>query len=303
MPSWDKVLEQIQSKQTSGRHAVDNIRRAYLSKLHTHTKRNVIAYYSGWLSRPSNTPNLDIGDDDKNGFMTAVHNMDRAKGLDLILHTPGGNIAATESIVDYLWRMFNKDIRVIVPQLAMSAGTMLACAAHSIVMGKQSNLGPIDPHLGGLAAQAVLEEFDIAVEAIKKEPASIPLWQTIVGKYHPTFLLECKQSIDWSADIVSEWLRNNMLSGNPDADKTSKAIVGFLGDHAGTKTHSRHLSIDQCKALGLTIIDLEADPTFQDLVLTVHHAFMHTFGQTSAIKIIENHKGVATVLAIAQAGK
>ena len=35
---------------------------------------------------------------------------DRSKGLDLILHTPGGDIAATESLVDYLHKMFD-DIR------------------------------------------------------------------------------------------------------------------------------------------------------------------------------------------------
>ncbi len=63
----------------------------------------------------------------------------------MILHTPGGDIAATESIVDYLYCMFDKDIRVIVPQISMSAGTMIALASKEIVMGKHSNLGPIDP--------------------------------------------------------------------------------------------------------------------------------------------------------------
>jgi ClpP class serine protease len=49
--------------------------------------------------------------------MTVIHNMDRSKGLDLLLHTPGGDIAATESIVDYLRSMFGTDIRAIIPQL------------------------------------------------------------------------------------------------------------------------------------------------------------------------------------------
>ena len=48
--------------------------------------------------------------------------------------------AAAEAIVNYLRLKFDYDIRVIVPQLAMSAGTMIACAAKEIIIGKQSSL-------------------------------------------------------------------------------------------------------------------------------------------------------------------
>jgi ClpP class serine protease len=54
------------------------------------------------------------------GFMTAVNKLDKSKGLDLILHTPGGEINATEQIVFYLRKIFKGDIRAIVPHLAMS---------------------------------------------------------------------------------------------------------------------------------------------------------------------------------------
>lgn len=296
MPSWNSVLQEINAKQQEGATAVDIVRRSYLKKLHEFTGRNVIAYYSGWLSKPPQTPNLDIGDDDTNGFMSAVHNLDRLRGLDLILHTPGGNIAATEGLVDYLWKMFNKDIRVIVPQIAMSAGTMIACSSRSIVMGKQSSLGPIDPQFGGIAAQAVIDEFDMAVKSINADPASAPLWQAIIGKYHPTFLLECSQAIEWSREMVGTWLANNMFSAESDSHERAARVVEALSDHAGTKTHSRHLAKEHCSTIGLSIESLEDTPELQDLVLTTHHAFMHTFAQTPATKIIENHLGIATVL-------
>lgn len=77
--------------------------------------------------------------------MTCIHGMDCSKGLDLVLHTPGDSPAAAEAIVNCLRAKFGNDIRVIVPQLAMSAGTMIACSAKQIIMGKQSSLGPIDP--------------------------------------------------------------------------------------------------------------------------------------------------------------
>ena len=180
MPNWYEVLKELQTSNRTD--ALDSVRRKYLKQLHGKTDRNVIAYYSGWLQKPG-IGNANICDDDKNGFMAAVHGLDRRKGLDLILHTPGGDIAATESIVNYLQKMYGNNIRAIIPQIAMSAGTMIACACKEIIMGKQSNIGPIDPQFWGIPCHGVLAEFRRAVEEIKKDPDSIPIWQTIVGKY------------------------------------------------------------------------------------------------------------------------
>src|SRR5882724_11588298 len=98
MPNWNEVLREIQLSQRHAQASLDSIRRKYLKALHRHTGRNVIANYSGWLSKPG-VAQTEINDEDKNGFMMAVHRMDRGRGLDLILHTPGGSIASTQSIV------------------------------------------------------------------------------------------------------------------------------------------------------------------------------------------------------------
>ena len=224
--------------------------------------------------------------------MLAINKLDRTKGLDLILHTPGGDIAATESLVDYLYSMFGKDIRVIVPQISMSAGTMIAFAAKEIILGKHSNLGPIDPQMGGLACQAILDEFNQAKEDIRINPHSAALWQVIIGKYHPTLLMACKQAIEWSEEMVSEWLLNNMCNG--EQTQVDKIITKFA-NHSVQKSHSRHISKSECEDVGLKIISLEDNQDFQNAVLTTHHAFMHTFSSTYSIKIIENHEGVAYI--------
>ena len=224
--------------------------------------------------------------------MLAINKLDRSKGLDLILHTPGGDIAATESLVDYLYSMYKKDIRVIVPQISMSSGTMIAFASKEIVMGKHSNLGPIDPQIGGLACKAVLNEFEQAKEDIKQNPQSAALWQVIIGKYHPTFLGICKQAIEWSEKMVEQWLENNMCKGEEDR---VQRIVETFSNHTEQKSHARHISKRECEKIGLNITELEADQDFQDAVLTTHHAFMHTFSNTLCIKIIENHDGIAYI--------
>jgi len=76
--------------------------------------------------------------------------------IDLILHTPGGLVLATEQIARALIRHPAK-VTVFVPHYAMSGGTMLALAADEIVMDENAVLGPVDPQLGNLAAASVLK--------------------------------------------------------------------------------------------------------------------------------------------------
>jgi len=290
MPNWNELLDEIRASGSTH----DIIRRKYLEKLHSLTGRNIIIYYSGWLQKPG-LIGVGINDNDKIGFMSTVNNLDRSKGLDLILHTPGGDTAATESIVEYLREMFGTNIRAIIPQLAMSAGTMMACACKSILMGKHSSLGPIDPQILGIPAHGIIEEFKQAQEEISQDPSKIPVWQPIISKYHPTLIGECQKAIAWSEEIVKEWLLTGMLDSEENKEAIAESIVDGLGNHALTKSHARHISASKCREMGLKIEMLEDDQELQDAVLTVHHACIHTLSSTGAFKIIENHLGTAFI--------
>jgi ATP-dependent protease ClpP protease subunit len=290
MPSWHDILYEIQ--RTGSTH--DTIRRKYLDMLYNKTGRNVIIYYSGWLQKPG-LFGTEVNDADKNGLMTVIHKLDYNKGLDLIIHTHGGEAAATESLVDYLRSIFSTDIRAIIPQIAMSAGTMIACACKEIIMGKQSSLGPIDPQFGGIPAHGVVEEFRRAYKEIKTDGTKAAVWQPIIAKYHPTLIGECEKAIDWSNAMVKDWLTSGMLKGKRNKGEKADNIINGLGDHALNKSHARHLSLKKCKSIGLTVKNLEDDDVFQDLVLSVHHACIHTLSARNAYKIIENHNGVAFI--------
>lgn len=291
MPAFNQILNEYgQLAQADPDTAIAILLDKYLNVLQSYTGRNVIAYYSGFLMYPD-LLGIEINDDDKNGFMSAGHGLNVAHGLDLVLHTPGGDIAAAEAIVDYLHSKFGRDIRAIVPHLAMSSGTMIACACKEIVMGRQSNLGPTDPQFRGVPAHGVIEEFQTARKDIKKDPSAIPLWQTIVGKYHPTFLGECRHAIKWSKQIVRDWLRDGMFAGDAQRVKKSRNITNRLANHALNRTHNRHISITDCKKMGLKIVEMEADNTLQDNILSIHHAFMIAISSANArvTKIIRNH--------------
>lgn len=268
----------------------DELRHKYINKLSQKTGRNVISYYSGWLKQ-NRDQNIDINDSDITGFMNAIKGLDCSKGLDLILHTPGGNPTATEGIVKYLHTKFNNDIRVIVPQMAMSAGTMLACSAKEIMMGKHSCLGPIDPQYGGIPAYNIIQEFNDAKANLEDDPNSKEYWKIQLAKYPTAFYYSVIDAIQLSGNLTGEWLLNNMFAEEK-ADVAKKKVSKILKIlNNNNKSHSRHFSFQDCVNMGLTVTALENDQELQDLVLSIHHATIITIDGTLVTKIIENQIG------------
>ncbi len=291
MPSFKDIIQEIQRANPH-----DVVRRKYLGKYHEKTGRNVIVYYSGWLLAAGERARdlgaaFSINDNDKNGFMATVHGLDRSKGLDLFLHTPGGSVGATESIIRYLRNIFATDIRVVVPQIAMSAGTMIACSATSIVMGRQSSLGPTDPQIGGIPAHGIVAEFEQALREVRQDPATIPLWQAMVAKYTPSLIGSCQRAIKWADELCLEMLESGMFAGDDDPKAKAQAVIDTLGSHEETKAHDRHLHADRCAKIGLVVERLEGDQDLQDIVLSIHHATLATMQAAQSIKFMENQDG------------
>lgn len=291
MANWNQVLSEIAS-----RNPHDVLRNEYLQKIAEHTKRNVMIYYSGWLQSPKSGADYSISDADKNGFMACCPKKgEREKGLDLILHTPGGQVDATESLIDYLYELYGGNIRAFVPQLAMSGGTLIAVSCKEIWMGNQSSIGPVDPQISGVAAQSYIAEFYRACEEVKQDQSKLLLWQPIIGKIPPGFLTECQFAIDWSNEILTKSLKRVMFANDRYATKKIKEIQKLLGDQTISKAHARHITFQQAKKSGLKVKALEDDNELQDLVLSLHHLLCLTFEQTSAVKIFANNLGSAYV--------
>jgi hypothetical protein len=164
------------------------------------------------------------------GFMEAVHGL-AGPNLDLILHSPGGSGSAAEQIVKYLRTKFDH-VRIIVPHMAMSAATMIACAADQIVMGKHSFLGPIDPQfimqtaLGprSVPAQAILEQFERALRDAA-DPVKLRVWAPMLAQYGPDLLITCQNAAKLSEDLVSEWLKSYMFKGQADAEAKGTPLL------------------------------------------------------------------------------
>ncbi len=294
MGNWNQILEEINKSH-------DQVRREYLRRLFEYTNRNVVAYYSGWLQKTGEKffNIVSINDEDKEGFMSCFFGLDKSLGLDLLIHSPGGSVTATESLIHYCRSIFGHNIRVFVPQLAMSGGTVLALMGKEIWMGKHSNLGPIDPRFGSIPAVTLLDEVERAFNEVKEDPDRIKIWAPILAQIAPTLLTQSQQAIDLSRAIAIKTLLNGMFRKRRNGKIRAEGIAKELTNVDTHKEHSRHIQAEDCKKIGLVIKDLEADKQLQDLVLSVHHAFVITLANTPAAKIIENQNGQAFVKQIA----
>ena len=294
MPSWEELLEEAQPREDKNGNLIpglspDALRRKYTALLSAYTGRNVIAYYSGWLADLDD--NVSVNDNDMTGFVNAMQGLDTSRGLDLILHTPGGDPNAAESIVNYLHSHFGNNIRVIVPHMAMSAGTMISCSAQTILMAKHSALGPVDPQFGGTPAYNIVKEFTDAKEDIDSNPNAAKYWEIQLAKYPPAFVYAAVDAIELSNTLVGQWLRQYMFRDEKgkDLDNKIRRIRGRL--NSNNMSHGRHFNYDFCRQLGMKVEPLEADAELQDLVLSVHHAFAITMEFFPVTKMIQNQNG------------
>ena len=301
MPTWSGILEELKETCAGGKQPqFDDVRRKYLKAAFEHTGREVILYATKWTQHdPNVSPDLvSIVDEDLQGVMEVIHGLS-GPNLDLILHSPGGSLEAAEALVVYLRSKF-QHIRVIVPQMAMSAATLIACAADVVVLGKHSFLGPIDPQiivntpLGQrmVPAQAIIEQFEQAKTECT-DPARLGAWLPMLSQYGPDLLVQCKHASTLSQELAERWLATHMFRKNCDVESKAKKIAAWLCNHAYFKTHGRHIPRKDLEAQGFEagahIEHLEDDQVSQDLFLSVFHATTHTFNGTRAVKIIENH--------------
>lgn len=291
MPTRDHIQNEIQRLKGAGQ---DEVRHKYLAKLNKKTGRDTIIYFSSHgVHRPFPVPGtaLSVSQDDIQGFMASIHKL-KGDNLDLMLHSPGGSLEAADQIVQYL-RAKYKHFRAIVPQNAMSAATMIACACDEIVMGKHSAIGPIDPQMlfGQMAvpAHTILTDFENAKRDIASTPQLANLWAPRLTALPPGFLNLCEQTIKLAKEKVALWLWKYMFKGEQ-KDKAQE-IAEWLGHFEEHRTHGRPIGYDLAKEKGLKVKRLEDDPLLQEAVLSVFHATMVTFQTTNCLKIVENHHG------------
>ena len=263
-----------------------------------YTGRPVIVYASGWLEgRPVNDPGaLSVHTRDLMGFMEAIHGLPKGP-LDLVLHSPGGDANAAEAIMSYLRSEGFGPIRAIVPIAAMSAATMMALCCDEILMGRHSQLGPIDPQfsiqtpegLRAAPAEAILEQFERAKDECSKDQLALVAWMPLLRSLMPGLLSQCVNAQDAAESMVSTAMQKFMFAGDPSAAQKAGEVATWFNDHKTHLSHGKPLRFEDVIAKGIKVQLMEGDQELQDRVLSAWHGVQVSLSRISVNKIIENN--------------
>lgn len=308
MPSWNSLFTEFSRinsvppdpKKTNDLKVkwINTHLKKYLELIsHYKNDKNVIFYASAFLQKP-NVPafNTQITYEDMNGLMSMLHGMDCTKGLVLLLHTPGGVTSAAESIVDYLHSKFT-DIEVIIPTISMSAGTMIALSANRINMGRQSQLGPIDPQLpyngAFLSANAIVKQFDRAKAEIMIDEKNALVWAPILGNLGASLIQDAQDALDYSERMVANWLSKRMFSDKENPKEEGDKVAKYFNSTGSEqhKSHARRIGREDARSQGLSVDYLEDNSCVQDAVLSLYHILTIIFETSPSTKIMVKQDG------------
>jgi ClpP class serine protease len=172
---------------------------------------------------------IDI--DDSEAVLRAIRLTPDETPIDLVLHTPGGLVLASEQIA-YALHSHPAKVTVLVPHYAMSGGTLLALAADEICMDAAAVLGPVDPQLGDVPAASLVRVTG------KKPLERVDDRTLIMADVAEKALRHMKQVV---RDLVGERL------GQEKADSLAEELAG------GHYTHDDPITVTEAQALGLPV--------------------------------------------------
>ena len=170
-----------------------------------------------------------------------------------MIHTNGGSGEAAEKIAEMCRNRCSGEFRVIIPNMAKSAGTLIALGADKVVMGHCSEVGPIDPQIRiniGNAPQMVSawtfiharDELAAKINAsIAKAQNPAALLQQL-ATINSVFVKHCEQLMEFSQKVGGKWISERLIAQNVDAieaqTQAQKAIT-FLSNVEEHIVHGR----------------------------------------------------------------
>jgi ATP-dependent protease ClpP protease subunit len=262
------IMDRIQNEGTIHHEAVRTVEDL--------TKRNLICY-TAFLRHPASA----IIQEDSQLIETLLRSLNLTQypdTLDLLLHTPGGDPTAAERIV-MTCRSYAKSFRVIVPQTAMSAGTLIAMGADSILMTETSEMGPIDPQMIITSGQeqmlrpaaafvdAYLDLINKSQEAIKGGHPPHPYIE-LLRKVDPTWIQVCLKARELARTIAGEFLSRYMLKGK-DKGTIDQTVERFMKE-GELLSHGRIIRYTKAQEYGLNIDVIPKGTPLDNAVWELH---------------------------------
>lgn len=210
--------------------------------------------------------------------------VDKRAGLLVLLETEGGYIEIVERIVNAL-RHHYKRVEFLIPDYAMSAGTVLAMSGDSIHMDYFSTLGPIDPQVqrpgkpGGIPVQGYLAQYQKLLERGRQGALSTAELNILISKFDQAEIYKFEQSVELSVTLLKHWLveykfKDWIKTEGTNAKVTKKMkqdraeeIARALNDSGRWHSHGRGIPMSVLrKDLKLRIDDFGQNKNLNDAV-------------------------------------
>lgn len=203
--------------------------------------------------------------DDTIGIMELLHNVPSKTHIDFLLHTGGGDIDAAEKLIWMIRTAVGTGVlRVIVPDFAKSAGTLMALAADQIVMSDSSELGPIDPQVtlndgrGNVIPHSVLtylEAYETHSNALQRNPSDV-VAQIMLNKLEPATVNLFKAVRDRARQLAEKHLNQWMFHKKK---ATYTKIAEDLMNLNKWMTHGQMINYQAAQALDLEVMFLDRE--------------------------------------------
>lgn len=230
-------------------HAARYVRQTLIKQIEQVTETTLICYVA---------PNSEIDRQDVIAMVDLLHNVVPGTAIDLLLHSPGGNIDAAEKLIALIRkRAGTAQVRVIVPDYAKSGATLMALGADVIVMSDSSELGVIDPqvsmpndngHLQTLSAQSYLDAFNLHAMNLKNDPDD-PVARLMLSKMEPATVRKLERITTRSRSIAEALLGTAMVKDEAEATR----IANELSDTKKWHSHGQMISHEAAAKLGLIV--------------------------------------------------
>lgn len=263
-------------------------RQETISSIEKLTGRQLIVYEANlWSNRSS------LGEEDIQPFGDLFARLSPKQNVDLLLQSPGGDIDAAEKIV-YMCREIAGEFRVIVPEYAKSAATLIALASDEVIMGLASELGPIDAQLTGpgpggavfqTSAQSFIDEFDRIKEEVDKTGNLSPAYFPLLEGLNLGFIRMCRNLMERSQRFAEKWLKKYMLKDDPVA---AERLAADLCNVKEWLSHGVVIDADEAAKRGVNVKKLRQDDNLWEKIWYLHCCYGVLFRQTSIAKIYES---------------
>ena len=188
-------------------------------------------------------------------FEETLFDADSNQDLHVLLWTLGGD-GETALRLARQAQARCRELSVIVPDVAKSAGTLFALGAHHILMGPTSDLGPIDPQFQGsdgrlVAAKTIIAAVDHALDQVGERPETLMLHATLLADTTSIDVQEAHNALKHADAQLRE-----ALACNPDREDTEvQRLAQELTDPliGEPQSHGATVSADRAIALHLPV--------------------------------------------------